>query len=77
MSFDPSDYPRHGENVIECVQCGGSAGKFYPAKTYGDPDNCSPAEDTVEFWEGDNAFCSEECIEEWHAEHDDPEEDED
>ena len=61
--------------AIDCVQCGGTAGWYYPAKTYGDPDDCSPAEDTVEFCDdGDRPFCSEACMAEWHEEHDEPEE---
>ena len=62
--------------VIDCTNCGEAAGYHYPAKTYGDPDDCYPAETTVECEDEDGRpFCSEECLEEWHAEHDEPEED--
>jgi YHS domain-containing protein len=68
MSQDAYDYPRHQENVIECEQCGGVAGRYYPAKTYGDPDDCSPAEYTCDIVIDGKAFCSEECVEEFEDE---------
>jgi hypothetical protein len=64
MSYDPSDEPRYPKNAILCANCGGVAGRNYPA------DRESPAEDTVEIWdEDDHAFCSESCLEEYQAEH--------
>jgi endogenous inhibitor of DNA gyrase (YacG/DUF329 family) len=56
---------------IECINCGGTAGYHYDAQLYGDPSDCYPAEDSVEVEdEQDRPFCSVECLEEWHEEHD-------
>jgi len=69
MSHDPSDYPRYRENEIACEQCCEVAGKHYPAKTYGDPYDCYPAEDNCDIVIDGKAFCSEECAKEYEDEH--------
>jgi hypothetical protein len=67
--------------IVECVNCGGSCGSIYPARTYGDPTECHEAEydplpDTVADM-GGRDFCSQECCDAWHEEHDEPEEEDD
>jgi hypothetical protein len=64
----------------ECAYCGETCGSYYPAQTYGDPDNCSPAEYDVEPGATDKdgrEFCDDDCMAAWHEENDEPPESDD
>jgi hypothetical protein len=65
--------------LIECTQCGDTCGTYYPARTYGDPDDCSPAEYGVEpevIDDDGHEFCSQVCHDEYHGIDDENEEEE-
>ena len=60
------------QQLIECKNCGEVCGSYYPAQTYGDPDDCCPAEYDVEpevVDDNGNEFCSQSCLDEfWEIE---------
>jgi hypothetical protein len=67
------------KHIINCAYCGDECGSWYPAQTYGDPNDCYPAEYDREPYcdDGGREFCDDSCCRKWHAENDDPPEEED
>ena len=64
------------QDVI-CAQCGAVCGSYDSGRISGPPEDCYPAEYVEEppFWDDDeNEFCSQECLDEYHAEEEEDQE---